>query len=109
MYIIGVDPGKTGAAVHLQDGRIIGVHPFNGDITQCRMIAANAGQEGSVVVQKLLSEKEAKIGYDAENNYIGDPVATWTLTGTLDQPGDIDSFFVFSLFFVFICACSSPM
>ena len=42
MYIIGVDPGKSGAAVHIQDGKIIGVHPFNGDITQCRLIAANA-------------------------------------------------------------------
>ena len=31
-----------------------------------RMIATNAGQEGSVVVQKLLSEKKPRIGYDAE-------------------------------------------
>jgi len=31
-----------------------------------RMIAANAGAEGSVVVQKLIAEKDNKIGYDAE-------------------------------------------
>ena len=33
-----------------------------------RMIANNAGQEGSVVVQRLLSEKDALIGYDAEED-----------------------------------------
>ncbi|KJJ84616.1 molecular chaperone GroEL [Candidatus Omnitrophus magneticus] len=31
-----------------------------------RMIAENAGQEGSVIVQKLLDEKDNNIGYDAE-------------------------------------------
>jgi len=33
-----------------------------------RMIASNAGQEGSVVVQKLLAEKDALIGYDADED-----------------------------------------
>lgn len=42
MYIIGVDPGKTGAAAHIRDGKLVGVFPFNGIIENCRMIAANA-------------------------------------------------------------------
>lgn len=33
-----------------------------------RMIAANAGQEGSVVVQRLMGEKDSKTGYDAETD-----------------------------------------
>jgi len=33
-----------------------------------RMIASNAGQEGSVVVQKLLTETDASIGYDADED-----------------------------------------
>ncbi|MFH1879006.1 MAG: chaperonin GroEL, partial [Candidatus Omnitrophota bacterium] len=39
-----------------------------------RMIADNAGQEGSVVVQRLLSEKKASVGYDAENDIFTDMV-----------------------------------
>ncbi len=33
-----------------------------------RMIATNAGQEGSVVVQTLMGEKKVTMGYDAEEN-----------------------------------------
>ena len=33
-----------------------------------RIIATNAGQEGSVVVQKVLTEKDEKVGYDAEGD-----------------------------------------
>ena len=33
-----------------------------------RMIATNAGQEGSVVVQRILTEKDEKFGYDAEGD-----------------------------------------
>ena len=39
-----------------------------------RMIASNAGAEGSVVVQKLLSEKDNKIGYDAETDQFANMV-----------------------------------
>jgi len=39
-----------------------------------RMIASNAGQEGSVIVQKLLEEKDAKTGYDAESDEVTDMV-----------------------------------
>ncbi|MEA3489677.1 MAG: chaperonin GroEL [Candidatus Omnitrophota bacterium] len=39
-----------------------------------RMIASNAGQEGSVVVQKLLTEKDEKVGYDAEGDRFTDMV-----------------------------------
>ncbi|MFH1665838.1 MAG: chaperonin GroEL [Candidatus Omnitrophota bacterium] len=39
-----------------------------------RMIATNAGQEGSVVVQRLLSEKKDKVGYDAETDTYTDMV-----------------------------------
>ena len=38
------------------------------------MIATNAGKSGEVVVQQLLSEKKAKIGYDAENDKFTDMV-----------------------------------
>jgi len=41
MYIIGIDPGKTGAAAHIKDGTLVGVHPFKGDIQQCRMVGMN--------------------------------------------------------------------
>ena len=39
-----------------------------------RMIATNAGQEGSVIVQKLLAEKNDKMGYDAQNDLFTDMV-----------------------------------
>ncbi|MFH1552412.1 MAG: chaperonin GroEL [Candidatus Omnitrophota bacterium] len=39
-----------------------------------RMIATNAGQEGSVVVQRILSEKSETIGYDAEADCFTDMV-----------------------------------
>ena len=38
MYVIGVDPGKTGAAATIMDGELIKVVPFNGDIELCRAI-----------------------------------------------------------------------
>ena len=38
------------------------------------MIATNAGQSGEVVVEKLLSEKNEKIGYDAEEDRFRDMV-----------------------------------
>ena len=38
------------------------------------MIATNAGQSGEVVVEKLLSEKNEKIGYDAEEDRFTDMV-----------------------------------
>ncbi|RKY40196.1 MAG: chaperonin GroEL [Candidatus Makaraimicrobium thalassicum] len=39
-----------------------------------RMISTNAGQEGSVVVQNLLSEDKEKFGYDAEGDCYTDMV-----------------------------------
>ncbi len=39
-----------------------------------RMIATNAGQEGSVVVQRLLSEKKEMVGYDAQEDRFTDMV-----------------------------------
>ncbi|HNX91423.1 MAG TPA: chaperonin GroEL [Candidatus Omnitrophota bacterium] len=39
-----------------------------------RQIALNAGAEGSVIVQRLLSEKDDKIGYDADSNEFTDMV-----------------------------------
>ena len=38
MYIIGIDPGKTGAAACIIDGKLAWVSPFNGDIENCRKI-----------------------------------------------------------------------
>ncbi len=38
------------------------------------MIATNAGKSGEVVVQQLLSEKNAKVGYDAESDTFTDMV-----------------------------------
>jgi chaperonin GroEL len=39
-----------------------------------RMIASNAGQEGSVIVQRLIDEKKEKVGYDAEGDCFTDMV-----------------------------------
>ena len=39
-----------------------------------RMIATNAGAEGSVIVQKLLLEKDPKIGYDAQTDTFTDMI-----------------------------------
>ncbi len=38
------------------------------------MIACNSGKSGEVIVQNLLAEKKAKIGYDAENDEFTDMV-----------------------------------
>ncbi len=38
MHIIGVDPGKSGAAARLIDGKLIEVLPFKGEIKRCREI-----------------------------------------------------------------------
>ena len=38
MYIIGVDPGKTGGAAYMMDGNLITVTAFKGDIEKCRAI-----------------------------------------------------------------------
>ena len=43
MYIIGIDPGKTGAAAHIQDGRILAVYPFKGEIDRCRFMKIHQG------------------------------------------------------------------
>ena len=41
MYIIGVDPGKTGAAAYLSPrGVLMGIYAFKGDITRCREMKA---------------------------------------------------------------------
>ena len=42
MYIIGVDPGKSGAAAHIVDGKLTRVVSFNGEIENCRMIASGS-------------------------------------------------------------------
>jgi Holliday junction resolvasome RuvABC endonuclease subunit len=41
MLIIGVDPGKNGAAATLSDGELVEVLPFNGKIELCRTININ--------------------------------------------------------------------
>lgn len=41
MFIIGIDPGKSGAAAYIHDGKLVGMHPFKGDIAECRRIQAN--------------------------------------------------------------------
>lgn len=38
MYIIGIDPGKLGAAAYIENGVLKKVLPFKGDITKCRKI-----------------------------------------------------------------------
>ena len=38
MYIIGIDPGKTGAAAHIKDGVLLDVRPFKGEIDNCRLV-----------------------------------------------------------------------
>ena len=41
MYIIGIDPGKTGGVAHIQDGRLVKVDSFSGSIENCRRIGIN--------------------------------------------------------------------
>lgn len=38
MHIIGIDPGKSGAAACISNGELKWVKPFNGDIENCRRI-----------------------------------------------------------------------
>lgn len=38
MKIVGVDPGKTGAAAIIENGVLAAVYPFKGDIKRCRRI-----------------------------------------------------------------------
>ena len=47
----------------------------------CRRIAENAGQEGSVVVQRLLAEK-TNVGYDAERDEYTDMIAAGVIDPT---------------------------
>ena len=42
MYIIGIDPGKTGAAAYITDGKLTAVFPFKGEIENCRLVGASA-------------------------------------------------------------------
>jgi len=44
----------------------------NALLVPCKTIANNAGVEGSVVVEKLLSQKDSNYGYDAQLNSYGD-------------------------------------
>ncbi len=39
MYIVGVDPGKSGAVAHIHNGQLVGVQAFKGNIEECRKIA----------------------------------------------------------------------
>ncbi|MBL7073422.1 MAG: chaperonin GroEL [Candidatus Omnitrophica bacterium] len=74
----GIVPGGGVALLRvsqkLKDIQVSGDEPIGISIIEraleapVRMIATNAGQEGSVVVQKLLAETEALVGYDAEEN-----------------------------------------
>jgi hypothetical protein len=41
MYIVGIDPGKSGASAHIRDGQLIKVQSFNGDINECRSITVH--------------------------------------------------------------------
>jgi Holliday junction resolvasome RuvABC endonuclease subunit len=37
MLVTGVDPGKSGAAAWIQDGKLKAVYPFKGDLNRCRL------------------------------------------------------------------------
>lgn len=45
MYIIGVDPGKTGGAAFLYRGHLMSVLPFKGNIIHCRYYITSYGPE----------------------------------------------------------------
>jgi len=40
--IIGIDPGKTGGTAHIENGELVGVVPFKGDIMVCREVGRHA-------------------------------------------------------------------
>ncbi|MFH1305368.1 MAG: chaperonin GroEL [Candidatus Omnitrophota bacterium] len=63
------------AALKTDNDEAIGVRIIERALEEpVRMIASNAGQEGSVVVQKLLADNEPNNGYDAEENRYTDMV-----------------------------------
>ena len=41
IYVIGVDPGKTGGAAYIRDGILKEVRAFKGEIQNCRTISHN--------------------------------------------------------------------
>ncbi|MCK4579394.1 MAG: hypothetical protein KAU50_11435 [Candidatus Marinimicrobia bacterium] len=54
MYIVGVDPGKTGASAHMVDGNLIEVVPFDGDITRCRWVGqGRAGNPPTYFIERV--------------------------------------------------------
>jgi len=58
MHIIGVDPGKTGGAAHIIDGDLAGVQPFDGDIMQCRLIAASAASNPTFFIERVTASPQ---------------------------------------------------
>jgi chaperonin GroEL len=59
----------------LKDDELIGVQIVKRALeAPVRMIASNAGQEGSVVVQTLLNEQKKNVGYDAQMDIFTDMI-----------------------------------
>jgi chaperonin GroEL len=66
---------KKLGSVKAEGDEIIGINIIQRALeAPVRMIASNAGQEGSVIVQRLLDEKKEKVGYDAEGDCFTDMV-----------------------------------
>jgi chaperonin GroEL len=63
---------KLSGENHDQD---VGVDIVRNALTSpCRQIASNAGEEGAVIVGKMLESKDANWGFDAQNGVFGDLV-----------------------------------
>ncbi len=66
---------KKLGSVKAEGDEVIGINIIQRALeAPVRMIASNAGQEGSVIVQRLLDEKKEKVGYDAEGDCFTDMV-----------------------------------
>jgi len=83
----GIVPGGGVASLHAAKAVAKGIDNLEGDIKTgmqivmraleepVRQIAANAGLEGSVIVDKIKSANDTNYGYDAAKNEYGDMVA----------------------------------
>ena len=53
MKIIGIDPGKTGAAAIIIDGELVKLIPFNGNIEVCRAVGINVDPHTVYFIERV--------------------------------------------------------
>jgi len=55
MRVIGIDPGKSGAAAEIADGKLMSVYPFKKDLDRCRNVRF---MRGMFFIEKVTSSPQ---------------------------------------------------